>query len=479
MGWKERITGMFYNAIYDAVEEAMRSHREGIATRRDYREGLQPRQLKVKPNQFDDNLTVNYTGLVVDRAVSMLLGEGVKFDLPGEGETPESQYLDLVWKANKQQILLQGAATLAAESGTGYVKIIPGGLPYDDGGKVVMLPRLVVLDPMWLSITTNPEDIGQVTAYTIRYNVTGPDGKDLAKKQEILYEAGEVDDNGVPLGEAYWRIENWEAPQGKWILVSEQRWEYEFPPVIHWQNLPDAVNVYGDPDEDDNVLALQNRINFVASNMSKIIRMYAHPRLWGKMLGEQPSVKMGPDEMLSYNNEKAELNQLEQLGDLTAISNYLQFLRQSMFDISQTVDFSSMSDKVGALTNFGLRVLTHDALARLNVKRAVFGEMLKELNRRLLVLSGAQQTDPGEVVWPDPLPVNEAEEMQHYEAAQRLGVMSKQTIAEKLGLDWETEQERLEADQSQEEEVGERLLRDFVGGGGNAPRRGRDRELNA
>ena len=57
----------------------------------DYYTGAQRRQLRVKIGQADDNLTVNLVTLVIDRGISMLLGDGVTFDLPGDDpESPET-----------------------------------------------------------------------------------------------------------------------------------------------------------------------------------------------------------------------------------------------------------------------------------------------------------------------------------------------------------------------------------------------------
>jgi len=43
-------------------------------------------------------------------------------------------------------------------------------------------------------------------------------------------------------------------------------------------------------------------------------------------------------------------------------------LRQIIFDVTRNMDISSMKDKVGALTNFGLRILFFDALNKLATK---------------------------------------------------------------------------------------------------------------
>jgi len=60
---------------------------------REYYDGRHKRQIKHKVNQADDNLTLNFIELVVDRSISMLLGDELGFELP----TDETQaYIDEV-----------------------------------------------------------------------------------------------------------------------------------------------------------------------------------------------------------------------------------------------------------------------------------------------------------------------------------------------------------------------------------------------
>ena len=444
MGMLTDLRTKVWNWFLAGFDEALYERQEFVNKRRAYRTGIQPPQLMVRYGQYNDNLTVNFAGLVIDRSVSLLLGKGLKFDLPGEGETEQGKYIEEVYKANKQGILFQKGATLASESGTGYIKIVPDGLPWN--GK--LLPRLIALDPFFLTIDTLPEDIEQVIRYTIRYTIVGPDGKEKAKRELIEYDAGDVQEDGSILGGGTWSIETQEASGatgGKWETVSNEPWPYEFPPIVHWQNLPSATSVYGEPELTDDVLNIQDRLNFVASNISKIIRIYAHPMRYGKMLGDGTKIQAGPDEMPSYNDPDAEIIQLDQLGDLAGAAQFLAFLQKSLMDITQTIDFSNMGDKLGALTNFGLRVLTHDAMARLGIKRELFGDMLLELNRRLLTLAG-MEADPGEIVWPEPLPQDETELISGYTFDLSNDLVSKQTISERRGYKWKDEQERMDAE---------------------------------
>ncbi len=120
-----------------------------------------------------------------------------------------------------------------------------------------------------------------------------------------------------------------------------------------------------------------------------------------------------------------------------------------------------MADKLGALTNFGLRVLASDSLDKCNTKRMFFGEMLTELSRRLLVLAGIQAV-PCDIVWGDPLPRNKAEDIQADLELLAAGVVSKQTLSEKYGYDWEAEQERITEEKTTgDNAIGAALLRSF------------------
>ena len=459
----ERIRNWFFEPLFGSVAMERLTEAERY---RNYRQGNQRRQLRVRANQHDDNVVLNFTGLVVDRSVTMLFGKGVEFDLPGEGDTPADKYINAVWAANSKEIWLQKVAILGGEQGTCYAKIVPDGKVYNDK----LYPRLVAIDPALVTIETRPDDIDDVLRYRIEYVITGPDGRDEAHKQEIERDDGQVEADGSVTGGGVWWIRDYVNSHGTnnvWLLVSQERWDYDFPPMIHWQNLPDPVNVYGTPDVTDDVIAIQDRANFVASNISKLIRLYAHPQRYGRNLGIKDTIALGPDEMPNFNGVDSEIKQMDALGDLASSQQFLMTLRQSLFDITQTVDLSSMSDKLGALTNFGLRVLYADALSKLESKRRLYGAALLEINRRLLILNG-MNGDPGEIVWDDVLPTNEIEQVNAIRADIEIGLLSKQTAAGLRGYDWEAEQERMtgetEAANANENNIGALLLRNFMGG---------------
>ena len=456
--------------IDEFMDEALQQRYDRNATLRNYYRGVQRKQLRVRTGQADDNLTLNYVGLVIERGISMLLGEGIEFDLGGEEEEDARQeYIDEIWLANKRDILLHKIAQYGGNIGTCYMKILPDGTSARDDSEK-LLPRLIPLDPLLMEIVTPAEDIDQVLMYVMRYNIINERGEEVARKEETVQNFVAVEEQGesgpqiVGFQNNGWTINNYEAGRnGNWVLMSSELWAYEFPPIIHWQNLPLAGSPYGMSDV-ENVIDLQDRINFIASNISKIIRYHAHPKTWGRNIGTQSEQSWGADEMVVFNGDNAMLDNLEMQSDLLESQNFLLSLRQSLFDITRTVDITSLADKLGALTNFGLRVLFYDSIAKLNTKKELYGEALVELNHRLLELGEINPSDGGEVVWPDTLPGNEQEEVAGLQFDLNAGIVSKQTAARDRGYDWEIEQERIGEEKVSNENFGSLLLQQFEQG---------------
>lgn len=462
------ILDVLYNNIAERIAGAVQRQMIGnsnkyILDARKYRTGVQPSQLKVRPNQFDDNLVMNFCGLIINRSVSQVIGGGITFDFDGDDETPEEQYINGFWNANKQEILLHRAVLAASEAGTGYMQIIPNGMIGEDGS---VYPRLSVIDPVFVAMETLPEDCDIVFRYIISYKFVGPNGKEISRRRTIENVAPIVADDGTQSGRNFWVDIIEEIPEGssRWIETSRSEWPYDFPPIIHWQNLPAIGSPYGESDIPNDILRLQDRINFSGSNLSKLVRLYAHSPRYGKMLGDPKDLKFGPDDMPMYNTPDAEIVQLPPVSDLTGALEVFKSQRQALFDITRSVDIDSMQDKLGSLTNFGLRVLYQDNLSKINTKRELLGDALEEVNRRIQILAGMQPVKSS-CIWTDFLPQDEAGLITAEVAKVGASLESKQTAARNLGLDWEKEQERMTGEQSSSTNIGAEILRAFDRGG--------------
>lgn len=447
------------------VSPARRAQLDKLAQLSNYISGRQRRQLTVKPLQADDNLILNFCGLVVDRSVSMLFGKPIRFDLPGDDGSPQAEYIDSTWAANKQGILLHRVGYLASVYGTGFVKILPESITR--GGAAYA--RLVPVHPAWVEIVPSPEDADEVQKYVIYYRFV-QDGREYARREttlriyaHALNEAGQVYQTKET--ESWTVTSELQMPNGAWVQESVTEWPYTFAPIVHWQNLPNGESCYGKSDIED-VIESQDRLNFLMSNISKIVRYHAHPKTWARGMGASQRASWGADEMVILNSEHGQVSNLEMQSDLSSSRAFALDVRQALFDITRTVDMTSIADKIGSLTNFGLRVLYMDALNKNATKQLLYGDALTEINRRLLILNGAgDDADGGAVIWPETLPVNEIEQTQALTADANLGLVSRQTAAGERGYDWDTEQERLAGEQASGDNVGAAILRAFSQGG--------------
>jgi len=426
---------------------------------RDYYDGRQRRQIAIKTEQADDNLVENFAELIVDRSVSMLLGGGVKLEL---GDEAVQDWVDEWMEANDLQILLHDAVENGSVFGTAYVKIMPDGVESRQRPGV-MLPRLVALDPQWMRIITPVEDIGRVTGYEMTYQVEDETGEMIVRRETIRAVSTAGDERPER-----WTVTNYvanKATRGRFEQVGEVvDWLHAFGPIVHWKSLPNANDVYGKSDL-ESILELQDRLNFVAGNISKIIRYHAHPKTWGRGAGLGSRVSWGADEIVLLNGENAMLENLEMQTDLSSSRAFYGDLREALFAISRTVDLNMLRDHVGQLTNFGLRVMYSDALAKLGTKRQLAGRGLQELAYRALALHG-MYTSPARVVWPDPLPISEIEAVQADGFDVDRGLVSHQTMSEHRGYDWEREQARMGDERAGEDNVGAAILRAFERGAG-------------
>ena len=248
--------------------------------------------------------------------------------------------------------------------------------------------------------------------------------------------------------------ETWEA------TAPPVAWAYPFPPILAWQNLPVTDSPYGRSDI-EGVIPIQDRYNFLVSNISKIVRLYAHPTRYARNLSNQilDGIATGPDEMSAWQGD-GEIVQLPPVSDLPGAMVFLNSLRDAAFTLAREVDVSVFKDKVGAITNMGLRMMYKDALEKLSTKRLLYGAAYVELNRRMLILGGFE----GEtciIHWPDPLPVNEIEQTAALTSDLNNKLCSIQTAREIRGYDPDQESARIAEEKTTSDNAGAVLLNDF------------------
>jgi hypothetical protein len=449
------------------VDEEVRKRKERLILYQEYYEGNHIRQLRVKPGKYDDNLAINIVGLIADKAVSALVGDpadGQGLTWTFESETvdatpPQIEWLNAQWEANHQQIFLHKNALQGAESGIPAVKTVP-----DGAGNI----RLVNINPLTLTVDTDAQDVETPTAYHIEYNTIEND-RQVAHREDT-----------IPNNDTSWLVNTMKQIGDKWEQVGPSvLWPYPFPPLLVWQNLPALDCVYGRSDI-ENIIPIQDKLNFHVANCSKMSRLFATPQRYGKNLSQQIEVdqntgrktlQSGPDEMWMFQGgADSEIVQLPPAGDIPGLIALIGMLREFMFMTAREIDIALIKDKAGALTNFNMKALYRDFLDKLGTKRMLYGDAYTELNRRMLILGG-YAGEECVINWPDPLPVNTVEETASVQSALNMGLISKQTAADELGYDWEQESKRMSEEATASQNAGSVLLNTFLKTGGAQPTR--------
>jgi hypothetical protein len=407
-----------------------------------YYRGKQRKALRVRPGQPDDNIILNTCARVIDQSVSMLVGKLPSFTATSEpGQIRCSQLLH----DNEAELFLHNLAVHGAVSGHVFVKLVP-----DD----VIGVRWVNLNPKYVNVFWSPDDMARVTCYSIRWQ----SGKIINREDIIQDEVGR------------WIIRRLKKTgDAPWIAGEDMVWMQEFPPIVDWQNLPNSLSYYGDSDIQNTTL--NDTINFVASNINRILKFHAHPKtiLTGARKGDIDETAV--DGLWSLSNPDAKVNNLEMQSDLASSMNFLDKIEREFYAQNRAIDITGIKDQVGQLTNFGLRTMFKDALDKLTTKQTIYGNGLAEILERSGEIIGVDLSEPT-IAWADPLPFNDLEQVQRQNIEITLGTLSKQTASQERGRDWETEQQRIQeektADSSGLGAVLANAMRDF-NGGGNAP----------
>lgn len=412
------------DAVYSSVVTELTARQINFAKLWEYYEGDQKRFLKVREGEPDYNVTVNLCARVIDQSINFMLGKLPKFDLPGEDDTQQAG-LDAWCRAADIEEFLNDLFVNAAVTGHAFVKLMPD---------TALGVRPVVLDSGIVSVAWNKADKGQVLGYVVTWQ-----------------------EDGERYREDHWKVEGrWEVVYytgsgSGWIEQSRGDWPYDFPQICDWKNLPNPRSYYGKSDIQQ-VVNLNDAYNFRVSNTNKILYIHAHPRTIGLGLRKEDVQSTSIDGFWAIPDKDASIQNLEMESDLESSRLQAQEMKNDFFSDASTVDLAVVKDKAGALTNFGLKLLFTEALAKNAKKRMLAGRGLSEMFRRVGVMLGLNWAGVT-VQWADPLPENKTEQIANAKETIAMGVASRQTEAERLDYDWEREKQR-RAEEQQAAQMG-------------------------
>lgn len=417
--------------------------------------GQFPRPLKVEPGKPDDNVVVNKARVIVDKGVSFLFGQDIRFALDNDeqAESAPEAYLSGAWDRNKRMTTLHKLALNGAVCGHAFLKIVP------DSPLTAPYPRLIVLDPETVTVYWDDDDIERVRGYKIQYNATDEGGRPIVRRQLLAEDAS---------GLRWSVIEQYSYLSAKtWITTAESVWPYPFAPIADCQNLPAPNEYWGISDLEDDIMGLNRNLNFNLSNWLRVLRFFAHPKVWGRGFNSNNMHKLSTavDDLVVIPSDTGVLEVLKANGDSVGANTMHRTLAEAIHEASRVPEIATgKMENVGALSGVALQILYQPLLEKTETKRRLYGDFIREINRRLLVIGGMDASKTTIIHWPDMLPANDLEQAQTLLIHENLGA-SQDTILERLGYDPEHERALREATV---DSAGEQLLTAFERGAGVA-----------
>lgn len=391
----------------------------------DYYKGNHHRWLKKAAGQLkDENITINLCGRAVDK-LDEFIDVPERFELPGENnnDNPQRTALEGAWDSLKD--VAQEASLAGLISGHFFVKL------YTD---LDNRPQFTALDSRHVTVFWDVTNIRYPLFYRMEWKIG-----ETAYRQDIVPDYMLLDEVTLARPQSWTIIDYRETRSSTWIETARQEWPYAFAPIIEWP-LKKLPNSYYGASMLYRSTELNDSINFVVSNTARILKHHAHPKtfVFGVKLAGEDAVGGMWDDLPS----DARVETLELQSDLQSSLALVNLLKADFFATQRVLDFSTIKDKLGNLTNFGVRMLFSDMTALTESIRVGNGKGFAEALRRVMEMSGVSMPVPPTAQWADPLPANRLEVLEAAKVEKELGTTSLETLTTEIGRDPELEAQR-------------------------------------
>jgi hypothetical protein len=393
--------------------------------------GKLPDPLKVLDGQPNDNVQTNRCAPIVNKVTSFLFGQTLKITCANQPAVQELWGDDDEMMTRFSKLSINGA-----NFGQPFIKLIPS----PTAGKA---PRLVILNPQIVRIVSHPDDCELHLAYIIEY----PGMASLQKKQIIsrIDPKQDLETLGDMDVEDTWTITNYirrgQNINAEWIQVSQEDWPYPFASIFTWQNLPNPNEAWGAPDLAHDLIQLNIVLNFIQSNLSRIIKFHGHPKTFAVNV-QASQIQIAVDETICLPSPDSKLEMLAPMENFSGLLNVFVDLRGSMDEQSRVpaVALGRLHELPrGTIAGVALKLLFQPLMELTQQKQRLYGSGIRAVTRAAMVLMGKIAVSEYEdykvdITWPNLLPSDDLAAAQVGLILEQLGV-SEETILSELGYD--------------------------------------------
>lgn len=407
-----------------------------------YGRGRKP--LKVEYGEADDNVLLNYGKVVVDKGVSFLFGKELAFELEEGKKTKEEIWLDNCWQVNRKMSLLQKLALAGGVCGTAFIRI-----HYTPD---MEFPRLILVDPETVSVVSADDDVDVITKYIETYPIVDENDRSKSRYIRRVYSKGAQN----------WTIAEERSEGGGDFKPTGEVfvWPYEFAPILHCQNIAQPFQIWGEPDLNESLKQAILDNDFVWSNIRKILRHHAHPKTVAKGV-RADKIEVGVDGLLVLESPEADIKNLEMQTDLASSLEFTRRQTEFIHELSRVPEVATGKvESFGMMSGIALEILYQPLLEKTEAKRQTYGDMIIELNRRLLAIGDFGSDLYTKLVWQDLLPKDKQVAANAALTLKQLGV-SLESLLRELGYNPDEEKRRY---QEEQKSLGSQLLQEFDNG---------------
>lgn len=420
-----------------------------------YNGQLEP-PLDPMPDGRDPNVMSNRCIQIVNAGVDFLFGKEIEISVEDGAPQEAQDVLDTVWGRKETRLpLLQKLAMNGAMAGTAFLRIVPN----QDGDEF----RLIVLDPSTVFVQTAPQDCETVLLYCIQYCTDEKNGSQDVKvyyREEIM----RIDPDGnarkdMPDDDDTWSIQHWtmivsagqDPDKGTWAPAGDPiPWPYEFAPIFACQNLPLPNSFWGQPDITPDLIAMNEALNFVQSNINSVNMIYGAPILWSTGMG-QGMMEIPIGRIIGAGHPDAKIASVPITSDMANALSFAANIRSDMDEQSSvpSVATGRISElPKGNVSGVALELLFMPLLKRTDKKQCLYGELLIDVSKALLILSKMSEDIDITLAWQSPIPHDDLQSAQYAVTLKSLGI-SDTTLQRNLGFDPDEEMALSQAEDAQ------------------------------
>ena len=393
-------------------------------------------QWNFKRPEGEPQNTINYSARFVDKGVAFLFGKGFTLNVEKEAEKITKPFLDKVWDDNNRLGTAIEMGQSGGITGNAWVKVAleeydPDEDPllheiYPKGRiRVTLLPSYACF-PQW-----HPHDKDRLEKMRIIYPIT-------------VYEKGEPK-------QVWYREEINKSEIVEYIddeVVARRSNDLGAIYVARIRNLIVANQSLGKSDLQD-ILPLQKEFNEKTTDVSDIINYHASPItiVYG---AKTNNLEKGARKIWGGLPKDSKVENLELKTDLTASMNYIELVKNAMFEIaSMPEDALGAKSATSNTSGIALHIKNQPLIDTNNQKIITYGEGIEEINRLILRIADVYELEDFDyngfrkltplqkwtttVEFPNPLPKDELLQMQLIAQKINIQLMTRIDALRELG----------------------------------------------